>query len=202
MPVRTALLKQRKQNRRKFWQFYGEKMWNTRKLEHRSSLRKEGNPFVTTWLNVEGAALSEMSPSQRKEYCVVPPGGVCQGQTQKQRAKRRLPGSGRRRKWGDVQRVQVPVMQDEPVLDFCRAPRHLWGTARCRVLRNFRGWISCCSYHRQKGQQETSGGDGYIHRQDRGDSVTGAWTRAKPSNRTRHTCPGFCVSIISQQRGF
>ena len=49
------------------------KMWCTHiHNEILFSHKKEGNlPFVTTWMDLEGVMLSEISQTEKDEYCVI-----------------------------------------------------------------------------------------------------------------------------------
>ena len=50
-----------------------KKMWYTHTMEHYSFLKKkEILPYVTTWIDLEGIMLSEVSHAQKDKYCMIP----------------------------------------------------------------------------------------------------------------------------------
>ena len=49
-----------------------KKMWYIYTVEYYSAIKKEILPFATTWMNLEGIILSEISwTAQKDKYCMV-----------------------------------------------------------------------------------------------------------------------------------
>ena len=46
-------------------------MWYVYKVEYRASRKKEIVPFLTTWINIDGIMLSEISQTKEDKYCMV-----------------------------------------------------------------------------------------------------------------------------------
>ena len=41
-------------------------------MEHYSAIKKDKNlPFATTWMDVEGIMLSELSQTEKDKYCMI-----------------------------------------------------------------------------------------------------------------------------------
>ena len=49
-----------------------KKMWSTHTMEYYSAIRKdEYPPFASTWMELEGIMLSEISPAEKDNYHVI-----------------------------------------------------------------------------------------------------------------------------------
>ena len=48
-----------------------KKMWYRHTMEYHSALKKEILSFTTTWMNLEGVMLSEISQTQKDKYCMI-----------------------------------------------------------------------------------------------------------------------------------
>ena len=49
-----------------------KKMWYIYTMEHYSAIKKNDIlPFATTWMELEGIMLSEISPSVKDKYCMT-----------------------------------------------------------------------------------------------------------------------------------
>ena len=54
------------------WNEWIKKMWHKYTREYYSASReKEILPFATTWMNLEGITLSEISQTKKDKYCVI-----------------------------------------------------------------------------------------------------------------------------------
>ena len=49
-----------------------EKMWYLYTMEYHSAIRNdEIQPFVTTWMDLEGITLSEINQREKVKYCMI-----------------------------------------------------------------------------------------------------------------------------------
>ena len=49
-----------------------KKVWSIYTMEYYSAIKKKENlPFATTWMDLEGITLSEISQTEKDKYCMV-----------------------------------------------------------------------------------------------------------------------------------
>ena len=50
-----------------------KKMWYIYTMEYYSAIKKEILPFATTWKELEGITLNEISQTEEDKYCMISP---------------------------------------------------------------------------------------------------------------------------------
>ena len=79
--------------------------------------RKEIQIHAATWMHLEDMMLSEISPSKKDRYCLIPLVWDSQSKSETE-SRMRLPGSGGKEEWGVCVNVyRVSVLQDKKVLE-------------------------------------------------------------------------------------
>ena len=49
-----------------------KKVWSIYTMEYYSAIKKKENlPFATTWMDLEGITLSEISQTEKDKYCMI-----------------------------------------------------------------------------------------------------------------------------------
>lgn len=60
------------------------KMWSIYTMEYYSAIRKKTLTTAIAWMNLQNTTRSQVSQTQKDDYCMIPPHMKCLGQTEKQ----------------------------------------------------------------------------------------------------------------------